>query len=294
MAACFRAIDGGLDLAVEAVTGAKPEWFVEFDKAPSKILAHHWPNVPNFGDVTKVNWGEVPKVDILTGGYPCQPFSNAGKRKGKNDERHLWPYVFEAIRTIRPRFAFLENVAGHRSLGFDTVLADLATGGAHVWWTSLRASDVGAPHHRERVFILAAYPESIGQLAGQLAGRSEAEKPWNNDSGFPFSPDRPVSENMEVFGRYSGAVRWWERASRLDAPEPVRLNSNGKRQLNAEFPEWMMGLERGWVTSPDIGLPRTKQLKAIGNGVCPQQAEVALRYLLQMVNETDKTEVSVG
>ena len=146
---------GGLDRAVEAVTGATPAWFVEYDAAPSKILSHHWPDVPNYGDVTKVDWSTMPPVDILTGGYPCQPFSQAGQRKGTTDDRHLWPYVREAIRVLRPRLTILENVAGHRSLGFDRVLGDMAEDGMHVRWASLRASDIGAPHHRERLFIVA-------------------------------------------------------------------------------------------------------------------------------------------
>ena len=143
-------------MAVEQVTGARPAWFVEYDAAPSKILAHHWPDVPNHGDVTAVDWSTMPPVDILTGGYPCQPFSAAGRRKGTNDDRHLWPHVREAIRHLRPRLTILENVAGHRSLGFDRVLGDMAEDGLHVRWASLRASDIGAPHHRERLFILAA------------------------------------------------------------------------------------------------------------------------------------------
>lgn len=153
---------GALDIAVEEVTGATPAWFVENDPAPSKILNHHWPNVPNLGDVTQINWSEVEPIDILTGGYPCQPFSLSGQRKGANDERHLWPYIREAIRYLRPRFTFLENVRGHRSLGFDRVLGDMAEDGLHVQWVSLRASEVGAPHHRERVFILASSPDPDG------------------------------------------------------------------------------------------------------------------------------------
>lgn len=149
-------------MAVEAVTGATPAWFVEYDKAPSKILAHHWPGVPNYGDVTAVDWSAMPPVDILTGGYPCQPFSHAGRRKGETDDRHLWPYVREAIRVLRPRITILENVAGHRSLGFDRVLGDMAEDGLHVRWTSLRASDIGAPHHRERLFIVASFPDPEG------------------------------------------------------------------------------------------------------------------------------------
>lgn len=167
---------GGLDLAADMVFGAEPAWFVEFDDAPSKILNRHWPGVPNYGDVTKVDWSALPPVDILTGGYPCQPFSAAGRRKGADDERHLWPYVREAIRVLRPRIVFLENVAGHRSLGFDQVLGDLAEDGADVWWTSLRASDIGAPHHRERLFILVVPADAGGATVGEHAGESLTEE----------------------------------------------------------------------------------------------------------------------
>ena len=145
---------GSLDLAVEQVFGAETVWHCEIDDAASKVLAHRWPDVPNHRDLTTTDWSAVEPVDILTGGYPCQPFSHAGKRKGTDDERHIWPDVREAIRRLRPRYTFLENVAGHRSLGFDRVLGDLAEDGLHVRWTSVRASDVGAPHQRERLFIL--------------------------------------------------------------------------------------------------------------------------------------------
>lgn len=163
---------GGLDMAVESVTGAVPAWFCEYDDAPARILAHRWPNVPNYRDVTTVDWDEIPPVDILTGGYPCQPFSAAGQRKGTGDDRHLWPYVRQAIRRIRPRLTLLENVAGHRSLGFDTVLADLAEDGLHARWCSLRASDVGAPHHRERLFI-AITPPDADRIRVQAGGQSQ-------------------------------------------------------------------------------------------------------------------------
>ncbi|MCK0517895.1 DNA cytosine methyltransferase [Williamsia sp. DF01-3] len=150
---------GGLDIACEAFFDATTAWHVEHDAAPSKVLAHHWPGVPNHGDVTAIDWADVEPVDILTGGYPCQPFSAAGRRKGTNDERHLWPYVREAIRHLRPRFTVLENVAGHRSMGFDRVLGDCAEDGLHVRWVSVRASDVGACHRRERLFILVTDPD---------------------------------------------------------------------------------------------------------------------------------------
>ncbi|WP_425297057.1 DNA cytosine methyltransferase [Nocardia brasiliensis] len=93
-----------------------------------------------------MDWHSVPPIDILTAGYPCQPFSTSGRRKGKDDPRHLWPFVYEAIRVLRPRLTLLENVAGHRSKGFDTVLGDLAEIGLSAQWVSVRASDIGAPH----------------------------------------------------------------------------------------------------------------------------------------------------
>ena len=123
---------GGLDLAVAAHYGASVAWHVEYDAAPSKILAHHWPDVPNYGDVTGVDFGAVEPVDILTAGYPCQPFSHAGNRKGTDDERHLWPHVLRVIGEMGPRLAILENVRGHLTLGFDVSSLTLPTwGGLH-------------------------------------------------------------------------------------------------------------------------------------------------------------------
>ena len=154
--ACSQVLDaGGLDMAVEQVFGGRTVWHCELDPAASKVLSHRYPGVPNFGDVTAIDWDAVDPVDVMCGGYPCQPFSAAGQRKGTDDERHLWPYFAEAIRRVRPRYVVLENVAGHRSMGFDCVLGDLASMRYDAQWCSVRASDVGAPHRRERLFILA-------------------------------------------------------------------------------------------------------------------------------------------
>ena len=146
---------GGLDIAV----GGDLQWYAEIEPAACQVLAEHYPDVPNLGGMTKIDWALVPPVDILTGGYPCQPFSHAGNRKGKDDERHLWPYVCAAIDALRPRYAILENVAGHLTLGFADVLSDLARIGFDAEWGTFRASDVGAPHQRNRLFIV-AYPNS--------------------------------------------------------------------------------------------------------------------------------------
>lgn len=169
---------GGLDLAIEEVFGAECAWQCEYDAAASKVLAAHWPAVPNLHDVTTIDWSTVEPVDIMCGGYPCQPFSAAGQRKGTDDERHLWPYFAEAIRRVRPRYVVLENVAGHRSMGFDSVLGDLASLGYDAQWCSIRASDVGAPHRRERLFVLATdtrHAARNGQRARAESGQGSPD-----------------------------------------------------------------------------------------------------------------------
>lgn len=146
---------GGLDLAAEETLNAETIWYYEYHNPTAKILAQRWPHLQNHGDITNTKWHHREPIDILTAGYPCQPFSKAGQRKGVEDERHLWPHINTAIRILRPQYVLLENVPGHRSLGLDTVLGDLAQSGYDAEWTTLRASDVRAPHHRERLFIVA-------------------------------------------------------------------------------------------------------------------------------------------
>jgi DNA (cytosine-5)-methyltransferase 1 len=166
---------GGLDLAVEAVLGpARHAWHAESDPDASKVLATHWPDTPNRGDLTAVDWSQVEPVDVLVAGYPCQGESLAGRRRGAGDERWLWPHVAGAVRVVRPRLVVLENVPGHLSMGFGRVLGDLAACGYDARWQCVRASDVGAPHRRERVFIVAwpADPEGFGhRLTGPQGWR---------------------------------------------------------------------------------------------------------------------------
>lgn len=265
---------GMLDMAaLQLFPDSELAWHCEWDDAPSKVLAHHWPEVPNYRDVTQIDWATMPPIDILTGGYPCQPFSDNGRRQGTNDERHLWPYVIEAIRALRPRYTLMENVAGHRTLGFDQVLADCAASGLHVRWTSLRASHIGAPHHRERLFILISPDtESVRQHQAGLA------------SGTTPALTIPAVDRRDddgTYGRWTAPIRRWERLTR-SAPNPTAPNRNGRPQLNPEFAEWVMGLPAYWVTDPVIGLTRAEQLKILGNGVVPQQAIAAYQYLLDM------------
>lgn len=354
----------GLDAAVEAVFGGTTAWVSDIDPGASAILAHHWPTVPNLGDLTTVDWTAVEPVDIVCGGYPCQPFSDAGKRLGVNDERHIWPHIANALRVLRPRYAVFENVSGHLRRGFDVVLADLAELGFDVEWCVASASEVGAPHQRKRLWILASNtaPTDEGRLLGgrgsaEPAGRPEpgdcglaaadasdlgherggsARHGWSGSAdrgdaaadsdgggceGYPQCDGRTVEGQPEreprlvsvrsgvcgpaadaqgagwegpgsepaghrperggapVWGQYAAAVERWERVVGRAAPWAV----DDRGRLNPEFVEFMMGLPAGHVTAVP-GLSRNAQLRALGNGVVPQQAEAALRLLLARVS----------
>jgi DNA (cytosine-5)-methyltransferase 1 len=180
---------GGLDLAVMKVTGAEVAWHCEWDDAPSKILEKHFPGVPNYRDVTKVDFTQVEPVDILTGGFPCQDLSLAGKRAGLKEGTRsgLWSEFARAIQEIKPKLVVIENVRGLLSAKADNgmeyteedlavingrpviramgaVLGDLADIGYDARWTGVRASDAGAPHQRFRIFIV-AYPKHNGWVA---------------------------------------------------------------------------------------------------------------------------------
>lgn len=286
-------------MAVEAVTGAKTVWYSEFDKHIAKIMQHNSPELINLWDLTKVDWAQVEPIDILTAGYPCQPFSAAGQRKGTNDPRHIWPSIAKAISILRPRLIVLENVRGHLTLGFDEVLATLTQIGYDARWELVRASDVGAPHQRARLFII-AYPKGTrwgSQQNRQGSGVSPAtnglgivnqSNPSSIADAYRDAHTQPRRANSSIrgeasevidgadrqidWGRYTDAIARWERLTR-PAPNPI---DDGR--LEPKFVEWMMGLPNGLVT--DSPLSRSQQLKALGNGVVPQQAAYALSKLI--------------
>jgi len=175
---------GGLDLAVMNTLDAEVVWHCEWEKAPSAILEHHFPNVPNFKDVRSVDFTTVESVDILTGGFPCQDLSLAGKRAGLEEGTRsgLWIEFARAIQELQPKLVIIENVRGLLSAkanngmeyeqedldviagrnpirAMGAVLGDLADLGYDARWCGLRAADTGAPHNRFRIFIV-AYPSN--------------------------------------------------------------------------------------------------------------------------------------
>lgn len=201
---------GGLDLAaLELFDGAGMAWHCEIDPAASKVLAYQWPDVPNLGDITTVDWAQVEPVDILTAGFPCQDVSLAGRRAGlaEGTRTGLWSHTATAIAVLRPRYVLLENVRGLlsasairgvgsgqgdvgdvrggpvlRALG--AVLGDLAGLGFDAEWTCLPASRVGAAHRRERVFVLAFPADSSGECyEDEPVGRAREGQPLGAESG---------------------------------------------------------------------------------------------------------------
>ncbi|RRR95558.1 DNA cytosine methyltransferase [Glycomyces terrestris] len=296
---------GGLDMAVSAVLDAETVWHCQFDpddprQYAARILAHHWPAVPNHGDITRTDWAAVEPVDILTAGFPCQPVSNAGKRKGQADARWIWPAVADAVRVLRPRLVFLENVAAITGRNLGAVLDSLAALGYDASWTCLHASDIGAPHRRERWFCLAWHADD--QL--ELQPRRPVQPPQPHPAGDASrpaahahhasalaerdrQPQRPEADDEHAvldapgrvldWGPYAPAIAQWEHVMGRPTPFPTEQGRNGPR-LAARFVEWLMGLPAGFVTGLD--LPRTAQLRALGNGVVPHQGAAALADLL--------------
>lgn len=164
---------GGIELGFERARGFTTKWFVERDDYAQAVLRKHWPDAIIYDDVTQVDFGTVPKVDVLTGGFPCQDISNAGKRVGIEGSRSgLWKEYLRAIRALRPRYVFVENVAALLGRGVDVVLGDLASLGYDAEWHCVSASSVGAPHRRDRIFIIAYLVDSDydGRFASEERG----------------------------------------------------------------------------------------------------------------------------
>ena len=222
---------GGLDIAAEAYFQAETVWVSEFDKYASKVVEARI-NKPNFGNLKVINWQEMEPIDILTAGYPCQPFSHAGLRKGAEDERHLWPYIKTAISVLRPRYVVLENVRGHFGLGFREVLGDLTSIGYDARWTLIRASDVGAPHRRERLFIL-AYPNSARWSRAKPSDFQET-KPWNS-SGDTYEYPNTDSQRWSLVRDRGREVRYKGEPQPLASKlvEAVIANTDGIPYNNA-------------------------------------------------------------
>lgn len=269
---------GGLSLSI----GDKhPTWVSEIDPQASRVLQARFPCSPNLGDMTRIDWTSAHGADVLMGGTPCQDLSSAGRRAGMLPETRsgLWSHMYRAAEELSPDVVIWENVAGCRTSrggngmpALGRVVTELAGLGYGVVWDSVRASDVGAPHRRERLFVLAFRPSSADALGVLFDRTGEAR-----NRGFePPNPDLPAHDpRLEEYG---ARLRLWESVTGLPMPEPLEDSPRGGVRLSSRFGEWMMGLPRGWVTGIR-SIPRTAQFRILGNGVVPLQGRHAIRGL---------------
>jgi len=236
------------------------------------------------------------RVDILTAGYPCQPFSNAGKRAGKDDPRHLWPYIREHIQAMRPVRCFFENVEGHISLGLREVIEDLESLNYTTTFGIFSASEVGAPHQRKRVYILAD-SDNAGQQPSERQGQarhdigrrgqeladSDSEQ-QRRDSALDKNTQRQTSSGTKPSWRGSDlADSKSQRVQGLRAGRKQKPDSHGQARLPMCESE---GREHAyWDAEPRLGrvvnggADRVDRLRLLGNGVVPQTAAKAWTVL---------------
>lgn len=183
---------GGIELGLERA-GMATVGQVELDPYCRQVLARHWPEVPRHDDVrTAADWWlseNRPAVDVVCGGFPCQPFSHAGLRQGTGDERWGWPWMADVVRSVRPRYVVVENVAALLADrdAFGWLLADLADLGLDATWDVLRASDFAAPHRRERLYLVAHPPVGDEPRQGATAGQAPR---WNQPGGSGLLPQQ--------------------------------------------------------------------------------------------------------
>ncbi|MCH2416774.1 MAG: DNA cytosine methyltransferase [Acidimicrobiales bacterium] len=192
---------GGLDLAVETYfEDAEMLWYSEVDKNCNKILEHRFPGVTNIGDLTQIeNWNDIPKVDLICAGFPCQPYSTAGiDRKGDEDERAIFQYIADSLGVLGFPELFLENVSGILTLGGTSVIGSLAEIGYDCQWQIVRASDAGACHRRARWFCIASHSDSKRKRSGAtrtIRGKGASEQ--QIDKIRPDGSDR-LPENASI------------------------------------------------------------------------------------------------
>tara|TARA_R110000868_G_scaffold402329_1_gene678564 strand:- start:1440 stop:2282 length:843 start_codon:yes stop_codon:yes gene_type:complete len=265
---------GGFSLGLERTGGFETVAFCEQDAYCQKVLAKHWPDVPIFDDVKTLRGENVGSIDVVCGGFPCQPWSVAGQQKGTDDNRDLWPEMCRIIADVKPRWVIGENVAGFVSnpLGLDRSLADLETLGYSVQPFVIPACAVDAPHRRDRVWILAHADSAHGQR-GRISSGIHAE-------------------NADAVSR---GKRWF--SGKIVAHAECQRQQGQRQPVNAEYSaaaenREATNIEHGrgpqlWKSEPPVGrvahgVPRrVDRLRALGNAVVPQIPEMIGHAILE-------------
>ena len=292
---------GGIELGLHrAVRGMRTIALCEIEafaiaNLVAKMEAGLMDPAPIWPDLKTFPWAAFrDRVDILTGGYPCQPFSAAGQRKGKQDPRHLWPFIADGIRLLRPKLCFFENVEGHISLGLSDVIEDLAGMGYRTTWGIFSASECGAPHQRKRVFILAH--KLVTGLEGLLhdtatQGREDA---WRSSAGcsqptaeawpsrpgeqqYGWEPPRVVADTG-IINREWGSARAGRRTGgKVDDSSRDEEQRQTQPPLGRDTDGAAGGMDYAELCVS--GDNRTDELRLLGNGVVPAPAALAFRTL---------------
>ena len=263
---------GGFSLGLEATGGFETSAFCDIDPYCRKVLQQHWPNVPIFEDIKKLKGTDIGTVDIITGGYPCQPFSVAGKQKGVEDKRHLWPEYFRLIKECRPTWVIGENVSGHIKLGLDSVISDLESEDYATRTFSISASSIGANHKRERIWIVAHRKENVADAYGVNDAIGGVDRTIQETGGSGSIDERGSGTNANGFSQ----------SSKNETLDSTITNSNSKRQQEqwrtstTQTKNKSIECSSWWKTEPNVGrvvngVPnRVDRLKALGNSLIPQ------------------------
>jgi DNA (cytosine-5)-methyltransferase 1 len=228
---------GGFSLGLESAGLVETVAFCDFDKYCQQVLNKNFPDVPVYGDVKELNYDKlradgINQIDIITGGYPCQPFSVAGRKKGEQDPRHVWPEMFRLIKELRPTWVIGENVGGHIKLGLDTVLENLESEGYSARTFSISASSIGANHKRERVWII-AHSSKFGRNHG--INHREGRQVQNDQERNIEKNKSQRSGRIDRVGEISAAV---ENSRRSVGREQSSRNSEGTGLWSFETSEW--------------------------------------------------------
>ena len=284
---------GGFSLGLEATGYFDTVAFCDFDPYCQKVLRKHWPWVTIYDDVKELNSERLSanghtKIDIITGGYPCQPFSIAGRQKGEQDPRHVWPEMFRLVKELRPTWVIGENVSGHIKLGLDTVLENLESEGYSARAFSISASSIGANHQRERVWILAH--SGCTQHEGTLFG-SQDENEIGKENAHQFERPSQTSKSdvantqgVSSYGREDRKhteQRNTEREVRGESSNDANTDSErlegrwSQCGLRESQEEGQIGWSQWWQSEPNVGrvahgVPkRVDRLKSLGNSLVP-------------------------
>jgi len=277
---------GGFSLAAESVwKDLEIVGFCEIEKFAQKVLKKNFPSVPIYDDVRTLNSKEINNIDLLTGGFPCQDISMAGEGVGIEGERSgLWSEMFRIISDIRPRFVIAENVSAITFRGLDRVLSDLAQIGYNVEWQCISASEVGAWHKRERIWII-AYPNtySFRHLYSKPEEQSAERGKFTFGNSTSICKNVSNSNGIRLERKKENRELGWERSSKPSSRDGIQFRKGGK--IEPRLGRMADGLSY-WMVEPE-GISRVEKeikdrkdrIKGCGNAIVPQ---VVYKIMIQI------------